>query len=94
MKLPRVYEIALDSEGNPIVKTDDGGETVWSDTPIYETYTIIEEITEVPGEETGEEEIELLMATPSVATGSSASHSILKATPSDSVLSKKRVMSQ
>jgi len=83
-------ELKLDSEGNPIAKTDNEGGTVWSDIPIYETYTIMEEITEVPGEESDEEKISLLTATPSVATSSNANHSVLKATPSDIVLSKRR----
>ena len=83
-------ELKLDLEGNPVIKTNNEGETVWSDTPIYETYTIMEEITEVPGEESGKEEVSLLTATPSVATSSNASHSVPKATPSDIVLSKKK----
>lgn len=84
-------ELKLDSEGNPIIKTNDEGEIVWSKIPVYETYTIIEEITEVPGEDPAdEEEIEAYTATPSVATSSNVSQSIPKATPSDTVVTKKK----
>lgn len=88
-----VYETAkggerkLDADGLPVLKTDEEGNTLWSDIPVYETYVIVEEVTEILKEAA---DIGLFEATPSVATKSSADHPSEKATPSDAVYSMKK----